>query len=150
MQTAYYSIIIENSPTKVYELMLDHDSYRKWTKPFSPTSDLRGDWTEKSKMLFTSKDKDGFEAGMIAVVDANIPGEIVVIRHVGMFDQNGEYNEGKMVDEWKNSLEVYRFKNLNGKTNLICSVELSDQTDPHMFDQTWPEALNLLKEICEK
>ena len=150
MKTIYYSATINANPQKVYESMLNHESYIEWTKPFSPTSDLNGDWREGTKMQFTSKDEDGFESGMIAMVDKNIPGEIVIIRHIGMFNQDGEQYEGEMIDLWKNSLEVYRFKNSDGQTNLICSVEIASDEDANMFDESWPEALALLKEICER
>jgi len=150
MKTVYYSTLIKASPQKVYEFMLDLDSYREWTKPFSPTSNIKGNWKEGTRMLFSSTDQDGHEAGMISMLDKNIPAEIVIIRHIGMFNHLGEIYEGNVVDNWKNSLEVYRFKHKDGYTDLVCSVELSDEDDPKMFDLTWPESLSILKEICEK
>lgn len=150
MKTIYFTTTIDADPQKVYDLMLGHDTYREWTKPFSPTSGIKGNWEEDSKMFFTSTDQDGLEAGMISMVDKNIPAEIVIIRHIGMFNHIGELYEGEMIDNWKNALEVYRFKKIDGKTELICSVEVSADEDANMFDESWPEALRLLKEICEK
>lgn len=150
MKTVYYSEKIQASPKDVHEIMIDKDHYKEWTKPFSPTSDFRGYWDEDSKIFFTSTDENGNVMGMISMVDKNIPGEIVIIRHIGMFNDEGEQYAGKDIDNWKNVLEVYRFKDENGYTNLVCSVEISDEEDFHMFDETWPQALKNLKEICER
>lgn len=150
MNTIYFSEQINADARTVHSKMLERDSYREWTKPFSPTSDVKGNWEENSKIRFLSLDQNGNEAGMVSVIDKNIPGEIVIIRHLGMFDQSGEKYEGPGIDNWKNALEIYRFKEENGKTNVLCSLEISDEDDLHMFDETWLEALKKLKEICER
>ncbi|OYD41031.1 hypothetical protein [Sphingobacterium cellulitidis] len=150
MKTVYFSQQINADPQKIHSIMLDEATYREWTKPFSPTSNIKGNWTENSTIKFTSLDNNGDEAGMISRVEKNIPGELVIIRHLGMFDKNGEYYEGEMIDNWKNALEIYRFNKTDDGTNVLCSVEISDEDDLHMFDQSWPEALNIVKQLSEK
>jgi hypothetical protein len=83
-------------------------------------------------------------------VDKNIPGEIVIVRHIGVFADNKEIFEGEQVDRWKNSLEVYRFKGDANHTDLLCSMEVDSEEDGKMFEKMWSEALTKLKEICER
>ncbi len=150
MKTLYFIEKINASPTKVHNLMLQKKSYEEWTKAFSPSSSYRGDWSEGSKIFFVSNEHGMENSGMIASVDKNIPGDIVIIRHLGILSDQVELYDGEHVDPWRNSLEVYRFKNENGQTLLTCSLELNSDEHEHMFAEMWPKALKALKEICER
>lgn len=150
MKTLYFNERIEASPNKVHNVMLSLKTYEEWTKPFSPTSSFNGNWSEGSNVLFTSTDENNVVMGMIATVDKNIPGEIVIVRHIGIFADNKEIFEGEQVDRWKNSLEVYRFKGGANHTDLLCSMEVDSKENEEMFEKMWPEALTILKEICER
>lgn len=149
MKTLYYTTTIEASPIKVHEAMLDKTIYQEWTKAFSPTSNYRGTWEEGTKVHFLSTDDNGDEMGLISRIDKNIPGEIVIVRHIGILSKDGEQYEGEEVEPWKNFLEVYRFKSIDGLTQLVCSLEVNTEEDELMFDKIWAKALEDLKRICE-
>lgn len=150
MKTLYYTELIKASPQKVHEVMLARETYREWTKPFSPTSDIEGDWSENSKIYFTSTDEKGDKMGMISTIDKNIPGEVVAIRHIGVFNNDGEAYSGEAVDSWKNAYEIYRFYPLNEGTKIVCTVEIEGNDYEKYFDTQWPQSLQILKELCEK
>lgn len=149
MKTVFYSTEINAPAMEVYNTMLDRSGYQQWTKPFSPTSDFKGSWNEGKKIYFSSLDENGKEAGMISEVIKNIPADLVIVRHLGMWNEDGEIFEGPFVDDWRNILEIYRFNESDGKTTVNCSVELSDKEDSHSFDKMWTEALVILKKLCE-
>ncbi|MVZ62068.1 SRPBCC domain-containing protein [Sphingobacterium humi] len=150
MKTLYFNISINASPEKVHELMLAKPSYQQWTKAFSPSSSYQGDWSEGFKIFFVSTEDEQVDSGMIARVEKNTAGDIVIIRHMGVLSKEGELYEGPGIDDWKNALEIYRFKAENGGTNLLCSLELNSTEHEAMFAEMWPKALIALKEICEK
>ncbi len=150
MKTLYFKEVIDASPSKVHNLMLSKKSYEEWTKPFSPTSTFQGDWSSGSKIFFVSTEEDQKDMGMIARVETNIPGEIVIIRHVGILSDKGELYEGEHVEPWKNSLEIYRFKAVGEQTALVCSLEVDSDEHEEMFAAMWPKALKILKDICER
>jgi len=150
LQALYYSIHIQAAPEEVHRIMLDREHYRDWTQPFSPTSDVRGDWSEGAEIYFISRDKEGKERGMIAVIDKNIPGELTAIRHISIFGDGTEQYSGEQVDGWKHAYEIYRFKPADGGTLLTCSMEISEPEHGQMFYSLWPQALNRLKNICEQ
>lgn len=150
MKSLYYTASISATPEKVHQIMLNRDTYRQWTLPFSPTSDIEGNWSEDSKMYFISTDDKGNKMGIISTIDKNIPGEVVAIRHIGVFSNERESYSGTAVVPWKNAYEIYRFKVQDGGTQITCTVEIdSDDYEKH-FDTQWPQALQILKELCEK
>lgn len=150
MKTLYYTKHIEAAPEKVHQIMLNRDTYKKWTLPFSPTSDIEGDWTEDTEIRFVSTDEKGNKMGIISTIDKNIPGEVVAIRHIGVFNNDGDVYSGETVDSWKNAYEIYRFQPLNGGTKVICTVEIEGDDYEKYFDAQWPQALEILKELCKK
>lgn len=143
--------IIHAAPEKVHQIMLERETYREWTKIFSPSSDVVGDWSKGTKMHFTSKDENGEIVGMVTMVDENILGQIVKLRHIGFLKNSTEILEGSEVEAWKNALEVYQFnKSDNNFTELVCSVEIEEGSYEKHFMEIWPQALKRLKELCEQ
>lgn len=149
MKTIYFSTTIAAPAATVQQKMLDRENYRKWTTPFSPSSDYKGTWAEGNKLYFTSLDESGNEMGLISQVERIIPGELVIFRHLGIWDGKQEEYDAEKVGSWKNSLEIYRFQESNGSTQVTCSVELGDEEPTDGFDKIWAEALAILKQICE-
>ena len=148
MKKISFTEIIYALPKHVHKVMLSQDSYKIWTKPFSETSDYKGDWSEGSKIYFTSDDGKG---GMVSIIDENKLGESIVIRHVGILKNNEEILSGSEVDKWKNTLETYKFNDVEGHTRLVCTIEIEDsEADEAKYKEMWLKALRLLKEICEE
>ena len=46
-------------------------------------------------------------------------------------------------------LENYRLKTLEGKTELVVDMDMTDEFKDY-FINTWPKALDKLKEVAEK
>ena len=151
MKKTSFTEIIYALPKHVHKVMLSQDSYRIWTKPFNETSDFKGDWSEGSKIYFTSDDGKGGVAGLISIIDENKLGESIVIRHIGILKNNEEILSGAEVDKWKNSLETYKLNDVEGHTRLVCTIEIEDsETNEVKYKEMWTKALRLLKEICEE
>ena len=71
MKKVSFTEVIYAQPKHVHKVMIAPDSYKIWTKPFSETSDFKGDWSEGSHVYFTYKTEKG-SAAMIATIDENI------------------------------------------------------------------------------
>jgi hypothetical protein len=152
MEKLQFTIIINASVNKVYDLMLgiNHKStYEQWTAMFNPTSTYEGNWEKGSKMLFVGIDEKGEKGGMVSEIVDNVLNQYVSIRHYGLVHANVEITSGPEVDKWATGFENYTFQENNGVTDLkIELVGLSEDLTVYMND-TWPNALNKLKEICE-
>ncbi|SDR77426.1 hypothetical protein SAMN04487764_0618 [Gillisia sp. Hel1_33_143] len=124
-------------------------TYEEWTSIFNPTSTYIGNWKKDSKIYFVGTDKNGKKGGMVSEIAENIPFKFVSIRHYGILDGDKEIIEGAKVEKWTGGFENYYFDENNGLTTVTIEVDaMEDFID--FFKNTFPKALNKLKEIIEK
>jgi uncharacterized protein YndB with AHSA1/START domain len=146
--TLHFEISIEASSEKVYKLMLDKDNWEKWTSVFSAGSRYEGSWERGSKILFLGEGKDGETGGMVSRIKENIPNKFISIEHVGIYQDGKEITSGDDVLTWAGALENYTFEEKGGKTRLFVDTD-SNKEFKEYFSETWPKALEELKQICE-
>jgi hypothetical protein len=152
MEKLQFKVSINAPATKVYELMLGitHKStYEEWTALFNPTSTYEGSWDKGSKILFLGVDENGQQGGMVSKIAENIPNQFVSIQHYGLFNAGKEITEGPEVEKWANGFENYTFEESNGTTIVTVDLDTTEDFLDYM-NQTYPKALNKLKELCEK
>lgn len=149
MEKLNFSITINAEKEKVWNTMLDENSYRAWTEVFSPGGYYDGDWSEGSKILFLGPDESGKMGGMVSRIKENRPYEYISIEHMGIVEDGKEDTSSEAVSAWAGALENYTFKDLGGKTEVLVEMD-SDSEHVEMFEKTWPEALRKLKELAEK
>ena len=152
MNKLQFKITIHAPVTKVYDFMLgiqDKSTYEQWTAEFNPTSSYEGSWDRGSKILFIGTDGNGEKGGMVSKIAENIPNQFVSIQHYGLVKAGEEITEGPEVEKWANGLENYSFEENNGTTTLTVDLDTTEDFIDFMND-TYPKALNKLKELCEK
>ena len=147
-KTLHFEILINASPQKVYKSMLDKVHYEKWTSIFSPGSRYEGSWEKGSKILFIGEGKDGKTGGMVSRIKENIPHKFISIEHIGVVQNGKEITSGQEISSWAGALENYTFQENNGNTLLSVDIDSTGEFSAY-FMETWPKALNILKDICE-
>ncbi|WDF67932.1 SRPBCC domain-containing protein [Sphingobacterium oryzagri] len=148
MKTLTFDITIHAPVSKVYHTMLSRDTYRQWTAVFDPSSDYEGGWNKGEKIYFFGSSENGERSGMVAEIEENIPDSFVSIRHMGCFTAGQEITSGPEVAEWAGALENYFFTETDGNTQLRVELDSVEQYADH-FNETWPRALQKLKELSE-
>ena len=149
MRKLHFSILINGPKEKVWHTMLDDKHYREWTSAFSPGSYYKGDWSKGSKILFLGPDPEtGEESGMVSRIAENRPYEFISIEHYGIVQDGKEIITGPEVEGWAGSLENYTFSEVKGKTLLAVDMDSNAEFKSY-FEETWPNALKKLKELCE-
>jgi Activator of Hsp90 ATPase homolog 1-like protein len=143
-----FSIIINVPKEKVWNTMLEDRTYRIWTEVFSEGSYYSGDWNKGSKILFLGPGNDGKTGGMVSRIKDNKLYEFISIEHLGEVIDGVEDTTSDRVKEWSGALENYTFIDMNGKTELIVEMDINEDFK-EMFQNTWPQALQKLKELCE-
>ena len=135
-----------NAPKeRVYKAMLEDATYRKWTAPFIEGSYFVGDWSKGSSIQFLGPDG----TGMISRIEENRPNDFVSIEHRG-FIKDGEVDtESDAVKEFAGAHEDYTFKDVDGGTELVVDLDTNDDMK-EMIEVTYPKALAVLKDICER
>ncbi len=147
-----FDISINAPAKKVYDIMLginNKSTYEQWTALFNPTSTYEGNWNKGSKMLFLGTDEKGEKGGMVSEIADNIPNRFISIRHYGLLQANLEITDGPEVEKWANGFENYTFEENNGTTKITVDLDITEDFVDYM-NQTYPKALDKLKEICEK
>ena len=150
MKTLHFSTIIDAPRERVWQAMLEDQSYREWTAVFGAGSYYRGDWNKGSKILFVGLDpQTGKEAGMVSRIAESIPFEFVSIEHQGIVQDGIEDTTSEEARRWTPAFENYTLKEKDGSTEVLVHADVADD-HVAMFNETWPEALRKLKEIAER
>jgi hypothetical protein len=152
MEKLQFKVSINESTNKVYDTMLgisNKSTYEQWTALFNPTSTYEGSWTKGSKILFVGTDDKGEKGGMVSEIIDNIPDKFISIRHYGLVKSDVEITEGPEVEKWANGFENYTFGENNGITIVTVDLDTTEDFLGYM-NETYPKALDKLKEICEK
>jgi uncharacterized protein YndB with AHSA1/START domain len=145
----HFEIQIDAPAAKVYQTMLHKKHYNTWTAAFNPSSHYKGSWEQGSKILFIGSDENGKEGGMVSRIKTNIPNQLVIIEHLGLYNDGKEILSGPEVEVWAGAIESYLFKESDGKTLLqIYLTKINEEFKKH-FESMWPNALKILKELCE-
>ncbi len=152
MKKLQFKVSINSPVSNVYDMMLgitNKSSYEQWTAVFNPTSSYEGSWDKGSKILFIGVDEKGEKGGMVSRIVENQLNQFVSIQHYGLYKEGKEITEGPDVEKWANGFENYSFEESNGTTLLIVDLDTTEDFVNFMND-TYPKALDKLKEICEK
>lgn len=148
MEKLNFDITIQASADKVFRTMLDEKSYKTWTAVFNPTSHFKGSWAKGSKIVFLGTDNNGKVGGMVSRIRENIPNQYISIEHYGIIKDGKEITAGPEVEAWAGSLENYTFSEVKGETVVVVHIDSNAEFKSY-FEETWPNALKKLKEICE-
>ncbi|MBK6481909.1 MAG: SRPBCC domain-containing protein [Chitinophagaceae bacterium] len=152
MKKLQFQVSINAPVTKIFDFMLginNKSTYEQWTSLFNPTSTYEGSWDKGNKMLFIGVDEKGEKGGMVSRIVENNPNRFVSIQHYGLVKADKEITEGPEVEKWANGFENYTFEENDGITKVTVDLDTTDDFVDYM-EQTYPKALDKLKEICEK
>jgi uncharacterized protein YndB with AHSA1/START domain len=144
-----FAIIIDANVEKVFHTMLDIENWSRWTAVFDPSSTFVGSWEEGSKILFLATGSDGTSGGMVSRIKEIIPSRLVRIEHLGVVQNGEEITSGDEALKWAGATENYIFTAMDGKTRLFVDMDTTPEFTSY-FSGTWPEALKVLKTICEE
>jgi uncharacterized protein YndB with AHSA1/START domain len=147
--TLRFNITINADASKVYNAIVDKVLYNEWTAEFNPASCFVGNWEKGTKILFLGLDQDGNQGGMVSMIRENIPNRNILIEHIGLFQNGDEVTSGPEVEKWAGATEEYILQEDGGKTVFIVELEGLKEYKSY-FEESWPRALNKLKEVSEK
>jgi uncharacterized protein YndB with AHSA1/START domain len=140
MTTIDFSVNINAPKEKVWDVLWSEEGYRKWTAVFSEGSYAESDWKEGSKIRFLSPGGDD----MYGIIQKKEPFERMVFEHQGEI-KNG-IEESK---EWAGAKESYYLKESNGVTELSVQLDATSEMNDY-FNNTFPKAINLVKQLAEQ
>jgi uncharacterized protein YndB with AHSA1/START domain len=147
MEHLEYEVVISAPAKKVWETMLQKDTYRQWVAKSWPGSFYEGKWAKGEQIRFIGSEEGG---GTLAELVEVKPYENVFARHIAVLGPGGtEDRTSEMAKGWIGSTEEYRLAEDDGKTTLTVLVETNPEWRS-MFDEGWPGALEELKQMAER
>lgn len=148
MKKLHFSIKIDAPAQKVWDTMLNKDTYEQWTNVFNPSgSSFEGSWDKGSQIRFIATGDDK-ENGMLARIAENKPHQFLSIEHYGEIVDGVEDTTSDRVKAWQGAHENYTFKTQGETTTVEIDVDTNEEYS-EMFSDTWPKALQELKRLCE-
>ena len=145
MEKISFSVTISASPEKVWTVLWQDDTYRKWTSVFSESSHAITDWKEGSKVLFIDDKGDG----MVSKIETLKPNEFMSFKHLGLVKDKIEDTESEVVKAWAGAHENYTLKNVNGATDLTMEMDINAEYK-EFFSEIFPKALKIVKQLAEE
>lgn len=150
MEKLQFSIMINAPKEKVWNTMFDDKTYREWSATFMPGSYYEGSWDQGSKILFLGPDENGKLGGMVSTIAENKPNEYMSIQHLGIVGNGIEDTTSEEAKKWV-GFENYTFQDDNGQTEVTVDMDGAyDDTFTKYLKDTWPQALQKIKELAEK
>lgn len=149
MQKIHFSILINAPVAKVWDSMLQDTTYREWTTPFNGSSHYEGDWSEGSEILFLGDTESNEKSGMYSRIKENRMHEFISVEHLGLIDKGVVDTTSEEVKKWAPSFENYSFKEVPDGTEVSVDMDINDEYKAS-FEDMWPKALAILKEIAER
>ncbi len=143
-----------NAPVeKVWNTMLDLETYKIWASEFGPgcfyKKDHEGGFVAGENVKFLGVDQNGQEGGLISKVNEVRQYEFISFHHFGYIMNGVEDTESEKVKSWAPSFENDTFEKIDENTTLLKVEMQSDPEYTEMFKSLWPKAIAKLKEICE-
>lgn len=142
MITLNYSVDINAPREKVWQILWDDASYRKWTSAFMEGSYAESTWKEGEKISFLSPGNNG----MFAVIEKKIDNTEMSFRHLGEIKNGVEE-----LKNWQDASERYFLSDNNGGTLLKVVLTMSEDNKEFetYFNEAFPKSLAILKSLCE-
>jgi len=146
MKEIEFSAEIEAPKKKVWDTMLNHDTYEDWTSVAWPGSTFEGNWKKGTDIRFVGPDS----SGTLANIKDLKAYDHVEAEHVAILLKGGaEDRTSEDASRWVGTRESYYFDEVNGNTKLTVKLKITPEWE-QMFREGWPKALARLKKISEQ
>ena len=145
MQKVTFKVIIDTTPEKLWNLLWDDATYRKWTSAFFEGSYMESDWKVGGRTLFLDRNGNG----MVSTIDAIEPNKYLSFKHLGMINNGVENLDSEEVKKWSGSKENYILNRIGEKTELSVEQDL-DEEYKTSFNNTWQKAFDLIKSLVDE
>ena len=123
METLEFKIRIKAPAEKVWSVLWDEETYKKWTSVFCEGSHTISDWNEGDKIHFMSPNGEG----MYSIIETKTPNEYMAFKHIGEIKDFKEQPLNEETKKWSGAMETYRLIQDDEFTDLIAQVDTGEK-----------------------
>jgi uncharacterized protein YndB with AHSA1/START domain len=139
-----WTVDIAAPASKVYQMLVGHESYPQWTSAFGDGLYFEGSWQQGQRIRFLTPEGHG----VISEIAENMPDEFISIRHLGYIADDGvEDTSSEAIRAWAPAYENFTFTATAQGTRLTVDQDMTDAFES--MPEAWPKALEKLKALCE-
>ena len=149
MRKMHFEISIRASPENVWNAIVDDTNYKEWTSVFHEGSYFEGGWEKGDAIRFLALNERGEKEGMVSEIAESRKYSFISIRHLGIILGSAEDTTSDAVRKWAPAYENYTLTQLGEITKFEVDIDADDEFID-MFKETWPKALEKLKQIAER
>lgn len=146
MEKLVFNIEIKASREKIWKVLWDDETYRKWTSPFGEGCYVESNWNQGDKIYFLGP---GGAEGMNSLIETKILNEYMAFKHVGEIKDHKEVPPNEETEKWSGSMETYRLTQKGDVVDLYVEVDVIEKHIDY-FKDAFPKAVELIKELSEK
>lgn len=143
-RTINKEIDLEAPRERVWDVLTNDATYRRWTAEFAEGSYAETDWQEGSSVRFLGPDG----TGLVGRITVSRRPELLDIEYTGLAGANGDHTDGEQARPWVGTHETYRLAEIGTGTHLAVSAPMEDAYYDAM-DGAWDRALARVKELAE-
>jgi len=144
METLEFKVRIKASPEKVWSVLWDEETYKKWTNAFCEGSYAESNWNEGDKIHFMSPGGEG----MNSLIEKKIPNEYMAFKHIGEIKDFKELPIDDETKQWSGAMETYRLIPDDEFVDLVAQVDVVEKHIDY-FKEAFPKGLETVKELSE-
>jgi uncharacterized protein YndB with AHSA1/START domain len=145
MRKQTYQIEINASPEVVWDVLLNDDTYRKWTNVFCEGSYYKGELKPGGRVHFLTPNGDGMYSKIVLyTLYTNI-----LFQHIGEVVNFVEQPIDEAAEKWTGAFESYTLKSNGKTTTLVAEVDLAPE-HVDSFNKGFPKGLQKIKLLSEK
>jgi len=145
METLEFKIRIKATPEKIWSVLWEDETYKKWTSAFCEGSYAVSDWNEGDKIHFMSPGGEG----MNSIIEKKIPNEYMAFKHIGEIKDFKELPLNAETEKWSGYMETYRLIPDDEFTDVVSQVDVIEKHIDY-FKEAFPKGLEAVKELSEK
>ena len=143
-RTISKAIDVDAPPERVWDVLLDDATYRRWTAEFMAGSYAQTDWRGDSTVRFL----DPSGSGILGHIVASRRPELVDVEFDGLVADGKDDTESDHAREYRGSRETYRLTRTPDGTHLDISADMGEQYYDDMA-AAWDRALAVVKALAE-
>lgn len=140
-----YEIEINALAAKVWDILLNPETYKKWTSVFSEGSYYKGELKPGGRLHFLTPAGNGMYGDIIFFT----PDSYILFQHIGEIKNLKEQPVDEAAEKWTGSFESYKVEEKDGKTILTAEVDV-DPKHAAYFDEAFPNGLKKIKAMAEE
>jgi len=143
-------IDINATREEVWNAITQDAPYRRWTNAFHEGSYFIGGWNKGDSIHFVALNEAGKPEGMVSEIAESKHPEYISVRHLGILTGGEVDTTSDAALEWSPSYENYKLEKID-EENTRFHLDMDIQEEYYtMFENMWPKAMAMLKDVCEE